>query len=749
MTDISEIKTNSTIEEVFAKLGLLGKSTSAFQCPFHDKHAHNDKNASCVFWKDHKGIKCFGCGYNANLFDFVKDYLNLDIKDTVNWFKEHFNLTDIDKGNDVAQLANRLNISEEALSLAIKDNYLKFYSKRGIRYLSISEESPLNVTQERRMDGQMIEFENGTTAKCRTFGSPSCPIGIKNLKENISLCEGGTDFLAAYQLMLAENLEKYFSPVCILGANNHINEQCLSYFKDKNILVFPDYDKAGINGCHNWETQLKPMCKAFYVYDFKGLKIDQETPVKDLRDFVQINGDDFEEDREVRYPLSCFLELLGNNEVPSNRLKASIEQHSLWEGDTITIESPSEVIEEEASMEAFPVEALPQDMQDYIHEICRIRSVDTTMVAPQVFGTIGGLVGKNVDVCTTEGDEYLRLNTYTFISACTGIGKSRSSQCIQSQLRPLEDRLLHLKRKLLVEDITSEQLIVRLQANNECAFVYSSDGRQICNNILGAYRKNGTDEGIYLKGYSGDMHDTERKMDNLNIRLNSPRINIVVLVQPEKVYELFENKRLYESGLLERCFFISVPTEKHLRDTKKITVNQDVLAIGKKHFSELFNAFYLSDYVHHIQLTDEAYERIITFQNERTGYDEFANRYPEFLIKLTGQLHVWRYLSESDKHPITLSEVENSLKILQWCIGQQSYFTGYVKEQKLTSSKQKLVNFLKHHGGRCPRSEITHNSHIEAKTLDDLLKIYPRSFKEQTRPQANGYTYHEVQLLSY
>lgn len=45
------------------------------------------------------------------------------------------------------------------------------------------------------------------------------------------------------------------------------------------------------------------------------------------------------------------------------------------------------------------------------------------MVAPQILGIIGGLVGKNVDVCTIEDDEYLRLNTYTFISANKGIGK--------------------------------------------------------------------------------------------------------------------------------------------------------------------------------------------------------------------------------------------------------------------------------------------------------------------------------------
>ena len=61
-----------------------------------------------------------------------------------------------------------------------------------------------------------------------------------------------------------------------------------------------------------------------------------------------------------------------------------------------------------------------------------------------------------------------------------------------------------------------------------------------------------------------------------------------MLVQPKKVYELFESKELYESGFLERCFWVKVSGKKRLRDTKKITVNQDVLAIGEKHFSELF-----------------------------------------------------------------------------------------------------------------------------------------------------------------
>lgn len=64
MIGIAEIKSQWAIEDVFAKLRLVGKSTGTFQCPFHDKHAQMHR----VFWEEYKWIKYFGCDYSANLF---------------------------------------------------------------------------------------------------------------------------------------------------------------------------------------------------------------------------------------------------------------------------------------------------------------------------------------------------------------------------------------------------------------------------------------------------------------------------------------------------------------------------------------------------------------------------------------------------------------------------------------------------------------------------------------------------------
>ena len=69
-------------------------------------------------------------------------------------------------------------------------------------------------------------------------------------------------------------------------------------------------------------------------------------------------------------------------------------------------------------------------------------------------------------------------------------------------------------------------------------------------------------------------------------------------------------------GCQNVVFFVNIPFKKCKLDTKKIIVNQDALAIGERHFSELFNAFYLSDRIHHIKLTDEAYKSFYGFESQ-------------------------------------------------------------------------------------------------------------------------------------
>jgi hypothetical protein len=95
--------------------------------------------------------------------------------------------------------------------------------------------------------------------------------------------------------------------VAILGASNVIHPDALQYFKDKRMLGFPDYDAAGITGMSHWRKQLKGIAAEFEVFDYTGMVRDDGKPVKDLRDFLHIDVDQWERSLAIRYPLGSFL----------------------------------------------------------------------------------------------------------------------------------------------------------------------------------------------------------------------------------------------------------------------------------------------------------------------------------------------------------------------------------------------------------------------------------------------------------
>ncbi|MDR2628911.1 MAG: hypothetical protein LBC30_02905, partial [Puniceicoccales bacterium] len=159
------------------------------------------------------------------------------------------------------------------------------------------------------LDGQPFVFQDNSTAKARTIGTPSWPVGIPTAKEVILLCEDSSDFLAAYSLTYAEDLENLAAPVAILGASNVIHPDALKHFRDKRVLGFPDYDAAGITGMSRWRKQLNGMTAEFEVFDYTGMVRDDGKPVKDLRDFLHIDVDQWERSMAIRYPLGSFFNL--------------------------------------------------------------------------------------------------------------------------------------------------------------------------------------------------------------------------------------------------------------------------------------------------------------------------------------------------------------------------------------------------------------------------------------------------------
>jgi hypothetical protein len=165
------------------------------------------------------------------------------------------------------------------------------------------------------MDGQLFLLGSGDKAKGRTVGSASVPVGRFALKPNVILCEGSSDFLAAYHFADLEGLADDFSPVAVLGASNRIHPDFLGDFAGRNILAFPDYDGAGIRAVKKWWSQLQPIANRFSVFDYEGLVRDDGQAVKDLRDFVRVSPDGQEKSRDVRHPLRSFLQSVGRGKI--------------------------------------------------------------------------------------------------------------------------------------------------------------------------------------------------------------------------------------------------------------------------------------------------------------------------------------------------------------------------------------------------------------------------------------------------
>jgi hypothetical protein len=218
---------------------------------------------------------------------------------------------DLEHGSarDCRLLAEMLGLSVEGVERARDDGVLSFCDQgengrcwtvrdaafvygNGETSAYMTRPAPSRVRQDRRLDGKPFVFKNGNEAKGRTLGRPTFPVCCSPIRPNAILCEGSSDFLAAYHLIAVEDMAHFITPVAMLGASNGINEEVIPEFRRCRILAFPDYDRAGLRGCLRWELQLRDVAGEFSICDYGGLKRDDGLPIKDLRDFVRLGADD-------------------------------------------------------------------------------------------------------------------------------------------------------------------------------------------------------------------------------------------------------------------------------------------------------------------------------------------------------------------------------------------------------------------------------------------------------------------------
>ena len=106
--------------------------------------------------------------------------------------------------------------------------------------------------------------------------------------------------------------------------------------------------------------------------------------------------------------------------------------------------------------------------------------------------------------------------------------------------------------RLCCEDVTTEKLAVMLAHNQEQLASLSPDAGSIVNNLLGRYSKlDRTDEGLYLKAFSGDNCRVDRQ-GREPVLLQRPCLAALWLAQPDKIESLLAKTELTDGGLTPR-----------------------------------------------------------------------------------------------------------------------------------------------------------------------------------------------------
>ena len=84
---VNEIVSLIKMDDIFNKYGFEKNRMGFIRCPFH-----KEKTASLKAYKDNKKFKCFGCGSNGSVIDFVMQLYDLNFYQAIERINYDFHL---------------------------------------------------------------------------------------------------------------------------------------------------------------------------------------------------------------------------------------------------------------------------------------------------------------------------------------------------------------------------------------------------------------------------------------------------------------------------------------------------------------------------------------------------------------------------------------------------------------------------------------------------------------------------------
>ncbi len=262
----------------------------------------------------------------------------------------------------------------------------------------------------------------------------------------------------------------------------------------------------------------------------------------------------------------------------------------------------------------------------------------------------------------------------------TGMEREEIRDEMQAKKKALADVNEKLNPpRLCCEDVTTEKLAVMLAQNGEQLASLSPDAGSIVNNLLGRYSKlDRTDEGIYLKAFSGDNCRVDRQ-GREPVLLQRPCLSALWLVQPDKIETLLGKTELTDGGMIPRLLVchsraMPVPIEDGGQKILPETVNAWAALVGglRKTFRLSSEPFTIEPAPEALRMMHEHHNKIVERRlADLRDVTTYAARWNEQAWRIAVCLHAGLHGEHAGERTLVEDTAASAIALAEWFAGEQ------------------------------------------------------------------------------
>jgi hypothetical protein len=439
----------------------------------------------------------------------------------------------------------------------------------------------------------------------------------------------------------------------------------------------------------------------------------------------------------------------------------------------------------------FPLDSLPSVIRDYALELAAVYRVPVELPALCLLGTLSAAIGKSRQAVNVVPERITRANLYMLISLSSGAGKSISTRIakpftdfeaqvtnqhereeeprLKSRQIVLEKELKRLKKSTKSDPLEATQVeaIVRelghlrrdlekspvlsvgnftttglgnelSRTRDETLWVFSSEGGQIVDVMLGESKSRAPHIELWLNGYSGEGYRQTRAVSSggggHSFSLKDICLSSLLMVQPSVARKLMEHHHARERGLLARMLMVEVKAPP-VRDTGiHLEVSQEIEAKWTGLISRILEHRVQGADPLTVNCSSDAAEGFRAFYNETycdwvqgdlCDMDKELSRWRENAIKLALILEA---ANGSEVPEITAEIAADAVALMRWIgIGSLHLFE-WERYERFEKRATQLEKALKSRGGECLASNLEKRHGFSPQEARQLAQAFPSQF---------------------